>query len=97
MCDISLASFFNPFIALPIWFLSQIPKGLRLLTRMNFSPNMDNDYADYKMWDQIIYPYQNFDDATFEVWTWISNYIPHCSSHRLSMLGLKLNQCYWEA
>ena len=54
-------------------------------------------HADYKMWDQIIYPYQNFDDATFEVWTWISNFIPHCSGHRLSMLGLKLNQCYWEA
>ena len=29
------------------------------------------DYADYKMWDQIIYQYQNFDDATFEVWTWV--------------------------
>ena len=40
------------------------------------------------MWDQIIYPYQNFDDATFEVWTWISNFIPHYSDHRLSMLGL---------
>ena len=41
------------------------------------------------MWDQITYPYQNFDDQTFEVWTWISNFIPHCSGHRLSMLGLK--------
>ena len=35
-------------------------------------------------------PYQNLDDV-FEVWTWISNFIPHCSGHRLSMLGLKLN------
>ena len=60
-------------------------------------PAWITDYADYKMWDQIIYQYQNFDDATFGVWTWISNFIPHCSGHRLSMLGLKLNQCYWEA
>ena len=36
--------------------------------------------------------YQNFDDATFEVWKWISNFIPHCSGHRLFMLGLKLSQ-----
>ena len=60
-------------------------------------PAWITDFADYKMWDQIIYQYQNFYDATFGVWTWISNFIPHCSGHRLSMLGLKLNQCYWEA
>ena len=41
------------------------------------------------MWDQITYPYQKFDDATFEVWTWISDFITHFSGHRLSMLGLK--------
>ena len=46
------------------------------------------------MWGKITYPYQNFDDATFEEWKWISNFIPHCSGHRLTMLGLKLNQCY---
>ena len=29
---------------------------------------MDNRLRGYKMWDQIIYPYQNFDDATFDAY-----------------------------
>ena len=27
------------------------------------------------------------------MWKWTSNFIPHCSGHRVSMIGLKLNQC----
>ena len=28
------------------------------------------------MWDEITYPFPNFNDATIEVWEWISNFIP---------------------
>ena len=42
------------------------------------------------MWDQIIYPYQNFDDVTFEVWTWISNFIPHCCEAIHARVKIKL-------
>ena len=30
-----------------------------------------------KMWDDIIYPFPNFNGFTVEVWEWINNFIPH--------------------
>ena len=33
------------------------------------------------MWDKIIYPSQNFNGATVEVWEWISNFITHFAGH----------------
>ena len=42
-----------------------------------------------KAWDEIIYTFQNFNECTFDVWEWISHFIPHlvmCTY--LSMLGL---------
>ena len=30
-----------------------------------------------KVWDEIIYPFSNFNGCTVEVWEGISNYIPH--------------------
>ena len=30
-----------------------------------------------KAWDEITYPFPNFNGATVEVWEWISNFIPH--------------------
>ena len=29
------------------------------------------------MWDEIIYPFPNFNALTVEVWEWISNFISH--------------------
>ena len=29
------------------------------------------------MWDEIIYPFPNFNGCTIEVWEWISNFTPH--------------------
>ena len=45
------------------------------------------------MWDEITYPFLNFNSATVEVWEWISNFTPHFTGpcDYLSMLGLKLN------
>ena len=44
--------------------------GTLLLTWIsNHRPN--------KMWDEIPYPFPNFNDCTVEVWEWISNFIPH--------------------
>ena len=42
------------------------------------------------MWDEITYPFPNFNGCTVELWEWISNVIPHLCAY-LSMLGLKLN------
>ena len=30
-----------------------------------------------KIWDEIYYPFQNFNDATGDVWEWTRNFIPH--------------------
>ena len=30
-----------------------------------------------KVWDEITYPFPNFNCSTVEVWEWISNFIPH--------------------
>ena len=30
-----------------------------------------------KVWDEIAYPFPNFNSYTIEVWEWISNFIPH--------------------
>ena len=33
------------------------------------------------MWDEITYPFPNFNGATVEVWEWISIFIPHEIGH----------------
>ena len=35
----------------------------------------------YKVWDEITYPFSNFNGATVEVWEWISNSIRHLTGH----------------
>ena len=34
-----------------------------------------------KIWDEITYPFLNFNGATVEVKEWISNFIPHLTGH----------------
>ena len=61
--------------------------GPLLLTWINCNPIIH-----YKMWDEITYPFPNFNGCTVEVWEWISNIIPHFTGEcdYLSMLGIKL-------
>ena len=40
-------------------------------------PAWISNYIDYKLWDDITYPFPNFTCAAVEVWEWISNFIPH--------------------
>ena len=45
-----------------------------------------------KVWDEITYPFPNFNGVTVEVWEWISNFIPHFIwLLLLSHAGLNLN------
>ena len=52
-----------------------------------------SNYTHYNVWDEITYPFLNFNGAIVEVQEWISTFIPHFSGacDYLSMLGLKLN------
>ena len=44
-----------------------------------------------KVWDEITYPFPNFNYATVEVWEWISNFAQRfMMDSYFSMLGLKL-------
>ena len=45
--------------------------GPLLLTWINF------DHMPSKVWNQITYPFPNFNGATVDVWEWISDLIPH--------------------
>ena len=40
-----------------------------------------SNYIHYEVWNEIIYPFLNFDCATVEVWEWINNIIPHFTGH----------------
>ena len=42
-------------------------QGPLLLTWINFNPSMTSYYIHYNVWDEITYPFLNFDDATVEV------------------------------
>ena len=38
-------------------------------------------YINYKMWDEIIYPFQNSKGAAVEVWEWMHNFTPHSTGY----------------
>ena len=44
---------------------------------LTWIPAWINIHMPSKVWDEITYPFPNFNGATVEVWEWISNYIPH--------------------
>ena len=53
-----------------------------------------NNHILYKGWDEISYPFQNFNGCTVEVWDWICNFIPHFTEHVvLTNAGIKVIPC----
>ena len=49
--------------------------GPHLLTWINFNPS--KDHIPSKVWDEITYPFPNFNGRTVEGWEWISNFTAH--------------------
>ena len=43
----------------------------------NFFPVWISNNAASKVWDEITYPFPNFNGGTVEVWEWLSNFIRH--------------------
>ena len=41
------------------------------------TPAWISNYTSYKEWNEITYPFTNFDDVAVEVWEWISYFILH--------------------
>ena len=48
-----------------------------------------------KLWDEITYPFPNFNGCTVEVWEWISNFTPHFIIDVITYpcSGIKMKQC----
>ena len=42
-------------------------------------PAWISNYIPSKVWDEITYPFPNFNGESVELWVWISNFIPHLS------------------
>ena len=40
-----------------------------------------SNYTHHKVWDEITYPFPNFNGAAVEVWEWINNFISHLTGH----------------
>ena len=47
---------------------------------------MINNYIHCKVWDEITYPFPNFNGCTVEVWEWINNFIPLFTGHVITLL-----------
>ena len=64
-------------LLLVIWSGAPYKHGLTLI------PAWINNYTYYKVWDEISYPFPNFNGytVTIEVWEWICNFIPHFTGH----------------
>ena len=55
---------------------------------MSFTVNwMENNYTHYKVWDQIVYTFPNFNSCTVKVLEWLSNFTPHFPGHVITYPG----------
>ena len=43
-----------------------------------------SNHTHHNVWDEITYPFLNFNGATVEVWELISNFIPHFTEHMVT-------------
>ena len=43
-----------------------------------------SNYLQYKAWDEITYPFSNFNGGAVEVWDWISNFIQHFTGYDIT-------------
>ena len=55
--------------------------GAPITNMINFDPRMDKWLHPYAVWDEITYPFPNFNGFTVEVWEWISNFILYFTGH----------------
>ena len=45
------------------------------------------------MWNEIAYPYSNFNDAAIEVWEWKSNFITHFTDQAITFPRCRCVRC----
>ena len=50
-------------------------------------PAWMGNYIHHEVWDEITYPFPNFNEGTAEFWEWKSNFIPHLLSGEPDYFG----------
>ena len=53
------------------------PSGPFYCHALTLIPAWISNHMARKVWDEITYPFPNFNSCTVEVWEWISHFIPH--------------------
>ena len=48
---------------------------------LTLTPAWISYHIHHKMWNEITYPFPNFNGATIELWEWVNNFIPHFTGH----------------
>ena len=69
------------------------PRGPFYYYGLTLIPAWISNHMHNKVWDEITYPFPNFNGGTIEVWVWISNFIPHFINVLLIHAGIKVNPC----
>ena len=60
------------------------PYGLFYQHGLSLIPALTSNHIHYNVWDEITYPFPNFNGTTVEVWEWISNFIPYFIEYVIS-------------
>ena len=51
------------------------------LCGLTLIPAWISNHIHYNVWDEVTYPFTNFNREVIEVWGWICNFIPHFAGH----------------
>ena len=68
-------------------FSAKLVRSSLLLTWINLIPKISN-YAHYEVWDEITYPFLNYNGCTIDVWEWINKFVQH------SILDVIIHSCW---
>ena len=74
-----------------IWINRWHRSAPKLLLLKWIIPAWISNHICHNVWDEITYPFPNFNSVAVEVWEWIGNFMSHRICEYLSMLRLKWN------
>ena len=81
----------NVIINPKIWINRWHRSAPKLLLLKWIIPAWISNHICHNVWDEITYPFPNFNSVAVEVWEWIGNFMSHRICEYLSMLKLKWN------
>ena len=75
----NMICYLNPNLINTEWILQLLvlSKKAHLSPGAPVTPAWISNHMSNEVWDEITYPFPNFNGCTVEVWEWKSNFIPH--------------------